>query len=535
MTSRLILQNPIKKKAVVLWLWLLITIWLLCILSCSSTGTTVKKDHKKVKVGRLSFDRSTFGNSSLQFWYSLTAFEINALSNTQKAKQGDPDALFALAIMASGNVRDKATYTVYHNRVLGFVNAIRPAVIKAKTVKEKGEILYDGMCQEFFKQRITDNALKGYRFGQSQLTEVFRTAKFNCVSSSMLYIVLARYFGFTVKGVNIPSHIFVQLEVEAGKMIEIETTIKSGYDIIHDKAFYKKQGKDWFSLRNLPPSSYEDYLKRQLLEPYEVVCFNMNNQHTAAGTMPEFDRNRLLEAMGFINTKDSYSQDNRLIVYNNEFNYLNGVKDFETLGRMFEKIKQVLPEVRKKWSTDPEVLNHLLLIEYEYAYTLLKTNRAKEGLALLDPLLASLNPTLGLYKDLVHNSVSIIGSYSNQLIEDKKFNACLTLLNSYNEKDILHNKLDGGYCFLFESWATDQWKKAGWPQTVAKYKQALAFTRSAEDSSRIYGNIEGAYCNWAVTNARSGKKTEARKVLNKCVRDIPEAKDCKKSLRQLKR
>ncbi len=509
---------------------------LLCaslILSCGRTLKITKPDRQKQREEKLNFDRSSFGNSPLLFWYHLTEFEKTALQNADKAKKGDPDALFALAIFASGNVRDMATYNAYHKRVLDFIKSIQPGIKKKNKVKEKGKVLYDAMCKEFFKQRITDKALKGYRFNQSQLTKIFRTEKFNCISSSLLFIVLARYFDFTAKGVHIPSHTFVQLETPDGEIIEIETTIKSGYDKVHDRAFYEQKGKGWYSKRGLEQSTYEDYLRREIAEPYEVICFNMNNQHTGYNRMSALDRNRLLEGMGFVRTNDSYSQDSRLIVYNKEFNNLKDSKDYATLGRMFDKIHPLLPKLRKTWSANPEVNNHLLLIEYQYALTLLNTGKENQAVENLTELLTRLDSKLELYNLLIKNSIAIIGNYSKQLIKEKKFTECLTLLNTFTSPPQIVENLQMSYDYLYESWASVHWGKKEWFKAIEKNEKALSFAKTQEDTNRIQGNTEGAYSNWASTLANAGKKEEARKVLKQCIKNCPKAKTCRKNLRIL--
>ena len=48
------------------------------------------------------FDRCRFGNSTLPIWSELNGFESWTISRMRDARAGDPDALLALYLMASG-------------------------------------------------------------------------------------------------------------------------------------------------------------------------------------------------------------------------------------------------------------------------------------------------------------------------------------------------------------------------------------------------------------------------------------------------
>lgn len=530
-----IIANSKPQRHTLLSHWSFLSLFICTILfaTCSTSKKVTIDDREKKKSEQLDFNRSGFGNSPLQFWYPLTDFEVMALKNREKSKQGDPDALFALAVFASGNSRDMETYRTYHTRLENFIKKIKPKIDKRKKIQKKGDVLFREMCKEFFKLRIINKELKGYRKGQSQITEIFRTGKFNCISSSLLFVVLARYVGLAAKGVSLPSHTFVQLETPTGKIIEVETTIKKGYGLKHDKKFYQKDSKIRYAKRYLAQSSYEDYLKRQILEPYELICLNMNNQHTGEKRMSAFDRNRLLEAMGYVNFDDRYCQQNRLVVYNNEFYHLNKNQDFNTLAKMFSKIHTFLPDLRHKWHTDKDMLNDITLIEYEYAFTLQKTGRSPEAILSLEKLLPSLNPDFRLYNDLLNNAMAIISSYCNQLMKEKRFDESLSLLNKFNAKDVLHNKLNEGYRWLYEFWAQYCWEKRQWAAAIEKNEKALTYVSDKKDKIRVYQNIEGAYCNWAIEYSNAGNKSKARNVLKQCIKNYPQAKTCKENLKTI--
>ena len=91
-----------------------------------------------------AFDRTGYGNSLPGFWSALTAPEVRALQDRDKAAAGDPAALLALAIFASGDKRAPEEYAAMQARVAAFTQALihldleearSPAPIGFATVK----------------------------------------------------------------------------------------------------------------------------------------------------------------------------------------------------------------------------------------------------------------------------------------------------------------------------------------------------------------------------------------------------------------
>jgi tetratricopeptide (TPR) repeat protein len=86
---------------------------------------------------------------------------------------------------------------------------------------------------------------KGYSLLQTDLSVILTDGAFNCVSSSVLYNVIARRVGLDVCAFEIPSgstgsgHVFSVLK-DGDRMIPVETTNARGFDI-HDN--FKKKNK----------------------------------------------------------------------------------------------------------------------------------------------------------------------------------------------------------------------------------------------------------------------------------------------------
>lgn len=278
------------------------------------------------------------------FWSSLTPFETKVLRNVDAARTGDPDALLALALMASGDIRNQQTYDRIRKSVHAFIEQIQARIDRKSSGYAKGKILLNAMHATFFKggkDEAESELIRGYDSEQSKVSTIFKTGRFNCISSAILYMILARYIDLSVQGVVTTEHAFIQIIADGGRISEVETTSKSGYGLVHDKKFFKESFTNFSESRNLSVPAYEDYLKRRVVLPYILITENMNHQHTAAARMDSDTRQRLDEFMGYIDVVSASAQLARLNAY-----YSGCVQLFNHRNRGdIEKMRSVLPPV----------------------------------------------------------------------------------------------------------------------------------------------------------------------------------------------
>jgi hypothetical protein len=149
--------------------------------------------------------RPGFGTSELHTWWPLTEPEVVALRGLPAARQGDAHALLALAVLASGDHRDAASYARYQLRVDGFVADLRPVMQAAADDWHRGYELNRAMHRVFFSAGQGD--LGGYDLEQARVTRIFDGGQHNCLSSAMLYAVLARAFALPVRAAFVPTHV----------------------------------------------------------------------------------------------------------------------------------------------------------------------------------------------------------------------------------------------------------------------------------------------------------------------------------------
>lgn len=92
-----------------------------------------------------------------------------------------------------------------------------------------------------------------YREEQTRLDVLLDTGVYNCVSSSLLYTILARSVGLSVGTINTPDHVFCTVETDEGP-IDVETTNSFGYKPGEKKQFFDKFGRTGYTY--VPPGNY---------------------------------------------------------------------------------------------------------------------------------------------------------------------------------------------------------------------------------------------------------------------------------------
>jgi hypothetical protein len=427
--------------------------------------------------------RPGYGNAELGTWWPLTAPEAAALRAVPAARAGDAQALLALGLMASGDDRDAGTYAEARRRIDKFVADVRPAIEGAADEWHRGWELNRAMHRVFFGGERSE--LGSYVFEQAHLTKVFTTGKYNCLSSAVLYVVLARAFGMPVRAVAVPTHVFVELGTPGGKIIEVETTSDKGFDWVHDARFYKEDAATWSGNRGLRPVTFEEYQHRRIIEPYQLMAMAMRDGRAGAG---EEDRQRLLEAAGLVDGDDVEAVRDRVQVYGNEAVALYDASAWRTMLAMFEKVGPAIAGIGAA-SRDAKTLERVSWTTWSHAYALSIAGRTDESMSLMTQGWARIDPTWPDADKLRNNYLSLLNDRLCVLIEKKDY--------------------------------------AGATKVYADHREACS------SGATCAGNASVAFRNWSISYENAGDWPGARKVLQDCVAALPADADCSKSLAEL--
>jgi hypothetical protein len=492
--------------------------------------TTKAPDYNEIA---LDYDRTRFGNAPFPFWMHLTPFEIRTLLDAEKAKAGDPEALLALGLVASGNVRDSAKFLMYHERVSRFISANRPDIDAQPDEWQKGFRLYQAMRKEFLVKDSV-NELAGYDWFKSGLSSIFENGSYNCISSAMLYLILARYFSLNVKGVLLPTHAFVQFTRASGKSIEIETTSKRGFDWIHDEQYYKTQSAGWFLARGLPASTYEEYVRRVIVLPYQLICHNMTNQHTDVRHMRVEDIHRLKEIQAYVETSNAQYQRERLVVYQADFAHLQNTGDYKTAERMFTSIRPVVEWAKKSFGKDTAIFNVAARMEGNRQGVLFKLKNYDEFLGTTKSLLAAIPHVTADSAVLLNNCLSNTYNFLAQCVDSREFDKMETLTEILAPYAGTVSWVNQNLQWALGMEMQHYWNKGDWSGVVRVCKKQLQRAIGPESRKIARSNMEGAFCNWSNIYINEGNWPKARDVLRQCEQDLaPDKGQCSKYLRDL--
>ena len=475
-------------------------------------------------------ERADFGrNIDPPFWSPLTAPETQALRGRDKAATGDARALLDLAILASGDLREPGEYAAIRARVAEFVLRMRPKLAAEKNPRKRGAKLHSAMHAAFFPDRRgrEDGTFgSGYDWGQSRLTGIFAEGRYNCVSSAVLFLVLAREFGMDAKGVVLPSHAFAQLTLPDGAIVEIETTSPDGYGSVHDKAFYRKQARGWFTSRGLPASTYRDYQDRKIVTPLELVAFNMANQHTGSDRMALKDRRRLFEARAWIDPGSRDAHSNRIAFLSAEYKALSGHGDWKSLERMYRLLADSLPPLRRACDADAELANHIAWQPFWHGNTLHHLGRNEEAFPRIDSSLAWLRPDASEGAMLKSNNASLLILITRDMAGRGGFAQAEAGLLRYPALLRDNAELRSQMTWINQEHAQQAWKRKDWQAAADLFAKSLRYSPE-EYRKPIRENLAAAYFNMAVTYRNSGQDFKARAVLKKCRSEVPDVPKCR--------
>jgi hypothetical protein len=130
--------------------------------------------------------------------------------------------------------------------------------------KARGEYILSYMHRKF---------LRSYSAFQTRLDTLLSNGRYNCVSSAVLYLILAQSQGLDAQGVATRDHAFVTL-LGDGESWDVETTNPYGFDPGSRREFHDQFGK-LTGFAYVPARNYRD---RTSLSPLELVSLIFHNR-----------------------------------------------------------------------------------------------------------------------------------------------------------------------------------------------------------------------------------------------------------------
>jgi hypothetical protein len=327
--------------------------------------------------------------------------------------------------------------------------------------------------------------LGSYSFDQARITGIFTGGRYNCLSSALLYTVLARAFDLPVRAAVVPTHVFVEMGPPDGKIIEIETTSATGFDWVHDDRFYKESAAQWSSSRGLRPVTLDDYSQRKIVAPHVLIATAMQDSRVSAN---DADRWRLHEVAAELDPDDVELQRIRMQLYTNEAFQLFDKHAWRTIVKMFDTVRPAVAAIAAK-TKDAKTLELVSWANWDYAEALMVVGRADEATQVMSEALDRLDANWPDFPKLRGNYLAVLNNRIGDLVSKKDY-----------------------------------------PAAVKIYARHRDVCRSNEVCA---GNVGIVYGNWSIDHSNAGDWQAARQVLRDCVSELPNDARCREALADL--
>jgi len=169
------------------------------------------------------------------------------------------EQLAEISLWASGDINASNLQRI-RNAVLQFQNSPD----QGTSARETAESILTFMHR---------NILRTYTIQQTRVDTIFSNGRFNCVSSSILYIILCEAMGIKTSGVITKDHAFVIVHID-DENIDVETTNRFGFDPGNRREFHDQFGR-LTGFTYVPAQNYRD---RQTINKLELISLILNNR-----------------------------------------------------------------------------------------------------------------------------------------------------------------------------------------------------------------------------------------------------------------
>jgi len=157
----------------------------------------------------------------------VTAFERALYDDAKDGKLDSHDPVTA-GLVASG--ASKEAIEKFGAKWKAFLAELVTAG-KDKSAREKAELALVRLHEKLMPG--------GYDFTQNDMTKLLASGSYNCVTSALAYQAAGAALGLDVRGVLVPSHVYVRV-VADGVSYDVETTSAGGFLLAQDDEAYQK-------------------------------------------------------------------------------------------------------------------------------------------------------------------------------------------------------------------------------------------------------------------------------------------------------
>ncbi|MGH9858011.1 MAG: hypothetical protein ACRD4B_09225, partial [Acidobacteriota bacterium] len=206
-----------------------------------------------------------------------------------------------------------------------------------------------------------------YDSSQSAIHTLWKKGKFNCLSSTVFYLLCARSLGLKVEPVSAPNHIFCRLK-NGGTWIDVETTTKYGFHPGTRNEFFDKFGR-FTGATSIPPANYRG---REVISDRQLFSLLLQ------AALPQKDPNLLRLAIDWymlFPTKDSHR--NLEYAFSYYVEWLNE-EDF------FDHALTFVRHYKRRFESDPALRSSVQTLLHRQILNFIEKERLSSAEQLLD-------------------------------------------------------------------------------------------------------------------------------------------------------
>jgi hypothetical protein len=214
---------------------------------------------------------------------------------------------------------------------------------------------------------LHETRLKRYDTSQYAMDILWKKGKFNCLSSTVFYLLCARSLGLTVEPVSTPRHVFCRLK-DGERWIDVETTTKYGFDPGTRNEFFDKSGR-FSGATSIPPGNYKD---REIISDRELLSMLLQAH------LPEKDPQMMRLAIDWYMlypTKDS----NRNLEY--AFSYY---VDWLNEKDYYDHALTFVRHYKRRYESDPALRKSVQTLLHRQILSFIENERLTSAEQLLD-------------------------------------------------------------------------------------------------------------------------------------------------------
>ncbi|MDO8907468.1 MAG: transglutaminase family protein [Pseudohongiella sp.] len=511
----------------------LLALWILLSTSLAWSQINEPSPLLASQTGPDSIDRTGFAAPGQLSWSPMTDFEQTLLERFISEDVFTANDLLSLYLLASGDVRNRQQVQDFQAKIDAFFER-HDDILHIPDERGRGAALLQRM-HHYFLRVDESTPLAGYDEDQSQLSELLRSGVYNCISSALLYLVLAETAGLTTAGVIMPSHAFVQVTLPDGRVADVETTAADGFDVVRNQAFFDRSADEWFRSRRLVVPSFADYEQRRVVSVAGLGYESLWSQHTTEARMDYADRLRLAEFRGLLQSAIPDAQHNRLVYYYREAEFLRNQNDVLLFDRLMARIDPFLAGfanvVASDLFSDPVSAVPLLLLQAERAeWRIGRGNDTDAAVTLAFDVLQQVDTAVmnvDVIRDLAYRALH---TRVLSLLSSAQFAQARGLIERFPA-----DCAESGFCInaleqYYVTHGRQYWQDSNWRRTISLYEEYLARGLQTENREVFVSNLETAYLNQAEQHWFDEERDEAESILEVCIIRAPQSQRCQQRL-----